>query len=116
MFETVTLQATGETAVTGYTVEIANFRSGRETVAFNGTLKSDGRTVAMIQNDGMGGETVVAFTSDAEEAQFEDYVGLWDFGWSVNGLQSMPHTIETVVDTLAYETMTVMARRKRSLQ
>jgi hypothetical protein len=115
MFDIQTLPLTGETAVMGYEAHVIGFRNGRETVAFDGLLKRGEILTAVIKNDGMGGETMIDFVNGQEEELFKEYVAKWTFGWSVNGLQNMAHTIETVVDTLAYETMTRESRSSRKV-
>jgi hypothetical protein len=110
VFEIVTLPASGETAVTGYRITIIAYKSGHETVAFSGMLKRKDAVAGTVRNDGTGGPTEVNFSSEKEESLFNQYVSLWTFGWSVDGSPQMKHNVETVVDTLAYEAMTVLAR------
>lgn len=117
MFKVVTLPVGKEKAVTGYEVSIFTYGLGRETMKFSGFLSRNNVVtgskiiVGSIIQDGQGGETVINFTDDEEETLYNMYVALWTFGFEVNEDLVMNHNAETVVDTLAYEALGVIAKK-----
>jgi hypothetical protein len=101
----ITLPLTGETAVAGYTVTISQTWEAREGLGFNGRLKRGTNVVGEVCQDGNGGMTDVRFTSKDEEKAFDEYVGLWDFTWGAEFGTPFPHNSESVIDTLAMESV-----------
>lgn len=107
MTNKIVLPITEETAVAGYTVTISQTWEAREGLGFSGKLKRANKVVADVYQAGDGGMTDVDFTTKEESLAFDEYVKLWDFTWGAEFGEAFPHNAESVLDTLAMESVEV---------
>jgi hypothetical protein len=91
---------------------------GREGEAFSGKLRKGKRIVADILQDGNGGETRLYFVTREDDAEFTEFVKLWEgMIWGVTDFspEGFPfRTDEDVVNLLAYDMMLLKELKRAS--
>lgn len=115
MSEIITLPATGETAVAGYSATIISSWEAREGTGFRASLKRGNKIVGEISQKGDGGMTDVYFNNAEEKSIFKAYVAEWTFTWGAEFGEAFPHDEESVANALAYEALElrIMNRSKK---
>lgn len=91
---------------------------GREGEAFSGKLRKGTRIVADILQDGNGGETRIYYVSREDEAEFNEFVKLWEgMIWGITDFspEGFPYdSDEDVVNTLCYDLMLLKELKRAS--
>lgn len=105
--EMITLPATNVTApASEYSLSKVSTMGGRETDAYEATLKRGTKAVAIFRNDGNGGQTFIDFFTRDEQDMFNQYVSEWPL-WDLSDGEGEPNLIkrdaDNVADALFYE-------------
>lgn len=99
--EMITLPATLVTApASEYSLSKVTTMGGRETDAYEATLKRGTKAVAIFRNDGNGGETFIDFFNRDEQDMFNQYVSEWPL-WDLNDGEGEPNLVQRHADNVA---------------